>query len=207
MFFIRRGTGNLFFDPFHTPIEWKIRPPQDIDWASELQNVIQTVNTLTPQLRNLALYWGTVETTQRINPIIYNLIKKYDLSSPYAARILGCFHAAINDVFILTWIIKYGWDVARPCQYENLPTVVPTPRFPAYPSAHATVAGCAEVILSYFFPQESPGLKTVMEGSAASRLYAGVHFNIDNVEGLSLGRQIGEIIINFLKHQNIKDTL
>ncbi len=34
-----------------------------------------------------------------------------------------------------------------------------------------------------------------MEESAQSRLYAGVHFKIDNDDGLRLGRQIGEVVI------------
>jgi hypothetical protein len=78
-----------------------------------------------------------------------------------------------------------------------------TPRFPAYPSAHATVAGCAETVLSYFFPQESSEIKKIMEESAQSRLYAGVHFNVDNNEGLRLGRQIGEVVVSYLSAQNL----
>ncbi|MDQ7865031.1 hypothetical protein RCO48_39790 [Peribacillus frigoritolerans] len=38
-----------------------------------------------------------------------------------------------------------------------------------------------------------------MEESAQSRLYAGVHFNVDNKEGLNLGRQIGEVVVSFFK--------
>jgi hypothetical protein len=75
-----------------------------------------------------------------------------------------------------------------------------TARFPAYPSAHATIAGCAEVLLSYFFPPESSNIKKWMEESAQSRLYASVHFKD---EGLRLGRQIGEVVVNFLLLQNL----
>lgn len=42
-----------------------------------------------------------------------------------------------------------------------------------------------------------------MEESAQSRLYAGVHFNVDNNEGLSLGRQIGEVVVSLLRTQNL----
>jgi hypothetical protein len=65
------------------------------------------------------------------------------------------------------------------------------------------VAGCAEAILSYIFPRESFEIKKVMEESAQSRLYAGVHFNVDNIEGLSLGRQIGEVVVSLLRTQNL----
>lgn len=93
--------------------------------------------------------------------------------------------------------------MARPVQFDrNLPTVVVTPRFPAYPSAHATLAGCTETMLSNFFPSESQIIKRIMEESAQSRLYAGVHFKVDNDEGLRLGRQIGEIVVKLLRNQN-----
>lgn len=119
---------------------------------------------------------------------------------------LGFLHASLNDAFIITWYFKYLWDVARPNQYgQNLPAVLATPRcFPSYPSAHATVAGCAEAVLSYFFPEQVSVIKGTMEVSAQSRLYAGVHFKVDNDEGLELGRQIGGVVLKVLRTQNVK---
>jgi hypothetical protein len=205
MFFISKGANHTFFDPFHQRINWIIKNPNDIDWEAELSIVEQTLKSLTPQQIYNAQYWGTGELTVKISNMISGLADKYRLGSPYIARVLGYTHAAINDTFVITWFLKYLWDVARPNQYgKNLPTVMMTPRFPSYPSAHATVAGCAEIILSYFFPQESSTLRVIMEEITQSRLYAGVHFNVDNVEGLKSGRQIGEIVVKFLRYQNLR---
>jgi membrane-associated phospholipid phosphatase len=138
--------------------------------------------------------------------MIFSLAKKYRLGSPHIARALGYFHSAVNDAFVMSWYFKYLWDVARPNQYgRNLSPVLTTPRFPSYPSAHATVAGCAESVLSYFFPPEASGIKNTMEQCALSRLYAGVHFKADNDEGLRLGRQIGGMVVSVLKAQNLND--
>ncbi|MEY9865168.1 hypothetical protein ABIE66_000547 [Peribacillus sp. B2I2] len=204
MFFISRGRDNVFLDPFHQRFNWRIKNPEGIDWETELLIVEQTLNSLTPQKIQIAQYWGTGELTEKINTILFSLAGKYKLGSPNVARVLGYLNAALNDTFVITWFFKYHWDVARPNQYDrNLTTVLITPRFPAYPSAHATVAGSAEVILSYIFPRESSEIKKVMEESAQSRLYAGVHFNVDNNEGLSLGRQIGEVVVSLLRTQNL----
>ncbi|MBD1381240.1 vanadium-dependent haloperoxidase [Metabacillus arenae] len=206
MFFITRGRNNDFLDPFRQRIQWKIKNPNDIDWEIELLLVEQTLQSLTPYQIRLAKYWGTAEATKRMTPMIFNFIEKYRLGTPNTARVLGYFHAAINDVCVITWFLKYRWDVARPNQYErNLPTVLSTPRFPAYPSAHATIMGCAEILLSYFFPPESTRIKKVMEEGAQSRLFAGVHFKVDNDEGLRLGRQIGELVVNLLRIQNLNN--
>lgn len=204
MFFIARGRDNDFLDPFHQRIDWRIKHPNDIDWQTELFIVEQTLTSLTPEQIRLAQYWGTGEATAKITAMIFGLAQKYRLGSPHVARVLGYFHAAVNDTFVVAWFFKYLWDVGRPNQYDrNLPMVLPTPRFPSYPSAHATVAGCAEVMLSYFFPRDSFRIKEVMAECAESRLYAGVHFKVDNDEGLRLGRQIGEMVVKLLKAQNV----
>ncbi|SFJ49816.1 PAP2 superfamily protein [Halobacillus dabanensis] len=204
MFFIFRQGNDEFLDPFRQRINWQIKNPENIDWARELSIVEQTLSVLTPAQTQLAQYWGTAESTQNMLPMIFNLARKYRLGSPQIARVLGYFHAAVNDAFVISWHFKYLWDVARPNQYgQNLTPILVTPRFPSYPSAHATVAGCAESILTYFFPQEASGIRKTMEECALSRLYAGVHFKVDNDEGLRLGRQIGNIVVNVLRTQNL----
>ncbi|WP_429875874.1 vanadium-dependent haloperoxidase [Fictibacillus sp. NRS-1165] len=203
MFFILRQRNNEFLDPFQQRILWQIKNPNEIDWGFELTIVERTLSSITPEQRQLAQYWGMVEATQNMTPMIYNYAQKYQLGSPFIARVLAYFHAAVNDAFVMSWYFKYLWDVARPNQYgTNLSPLLSTPRFPSYPSAHATVAGCAETVLSYFFPQEASGIKNTMGECALSRLYAGVHFNVDNDEGLKLGRQIGGMAVSLLRAQN-----
>jgi hypothetical protein len=204
MFFITRGPNNEFFDPFGQNIHWQITHPNHINWEAQLAYLEQTLRNLTPEQVQMARYWGTGELTAKITADIYKLARVYRLGSPELTQVLAYVNAALNDVFIITWFLKYQWDVARPNQYgRNLNTVVSTPLFPSYPSAHATVAGCSEVILSYFFPPQSSLIKQRLEQSALSRLYAGVHFKVDNDEGLRLGRQIGTIVVQVLRSQKI----
>jgi membrane-associated phospholipid phosphatase len=205
MFFIRRGSNYDFFDPFGQRIIWSIKHPNDIDWGNELLIVERALQALTADQIRIARYWGTgSELSAKISTEIFRLANSYRLGSPQVSRILAYVHAALNDTFIITWYLKYSWDVARPNQYSrNLPTVLPTPLFPAYPSAHATVAGCAEVLLSYFFPPHSNTITEKMEQATLSRLYAGVHFKVDNDEGLKLGRQIGEMVVQVLRSQQL----
>jgi len=206
MFFISRQRNNEFLDPFRQRINWQIKNPFDVDWEAELTIVEQTLSFITPQQIRIAQYWGTAEATEKMTPLIFNLAKDNSLGSPHVARILAYFHAAVNDAFVMSWYFKYLFDVARPNQYgRNLSPVLTTPRFPAYPSAHATVAGCAESVLRYFFPTEALRLRNIMEECSLSRLYAGVHFKADNDEGLRLGRQIGGMVVSVMRTQNVYD--
>ncbi|WP_054637703.1 vanadium-dependent haloperoxidase [Thalassobacillus sp. C254] len=174
--------------------------PYTIDFKGEqLEIVKQTIRNLTPQQIEMAKLYAETTPTEDWAFVINELLEKYDSNPPRAARITGICKAALNDTMVVTWDIKYSTDIARPDQLDpSLQTVIPTPRFPAYPSGHSTMAGCAEVILSHFFPEEAVRLTQKANNIAQSRLYAGVHFPIDNEEGLRLGRQIGNHVIKLI---------
>ncbi|MDQ3231540.1 MAG: vanadium-dependent haloperoxidase [Pseudobdellovibrionaceae bacterium] len=83
-----------------------------------------------------------------------------------------------------------------------------TPPFPAYVSGHAAVSGAAADILKDFFVDRLPVIRvgsesipttreysdfpSVAQEAANSRVYGGIHFNFDGVDGLLLGRSVGQ---------------
>lgn len=202
LYYLKRDACGMFTKLNGNPAKFDIRSPSTIDFCQELTTVQQTLANLTAQQKEIAVYWSEGPATNQWTPIIDILINTYRLTPVRAARVLAAIQAGINDAFVVCWFYKYLWNVARPVQLDpSLITVVPTPSFPSYPSGHATMAGAAEVILSYFFKPESQRLKELAEECAKSRLYAGVHFNVDDDEGLRLGRQIGDIVVDILKRQ------
>ncbi len=182
------------------PIDLEIRHPNTINWNAQLNKVKRTLAELTKEEEEIAYYWSRGPATKQWTPIADILIDTYGVEAPRAGRILAALQAGINDAFVVAWYLKFKWLVARPNQLDDeLVTVICTPRHPSYPSGHAAVAGAAEAILSYFFPAEKRRLRKLAEECAVSRLYAGVHYPIDNDEGLRLGRQIGQIVVNQLQ--------
>ena len=91
-----------------------------------------------------------------------------------------------------------------------------TPPFPDYVSGHATFGGAASAVLEDFFgedisfeiaSQELPGVTRTFAGigelssfdqaaieNADSRLFAGVHLNSSNLDGLIAGHAVGEYV-------------
>ncbi|MCG8484988.1 MAG: vanadium-dependent haloperoxidase [Clostridia bacterium] len=202
-YFMNNNRGK-FTDVNGNPIAFQIRvPDSSIDFEGrQLKIVIDTLNNITDRQICIAKYWGTGPATKQWTPIIDILIDTYNITAPRASRILAATQAALNDAFVVSWYFKYLWNIARPDQFDqHLATILCTPYHPTYPSGHATVAGCAQMVLSYFFQSESRRLKELAEQCAISRLYAGVHFPIDNEEGLRLGRQIGKIAVSVLQQQ------
>lgn len=204
--FLRRDWRGNFYSPTGRRLRLPIKNPNEINWDEELKVEQDTLKNTTKETRDIAVYYGTGVPTKQWTPVIDRLIDTYGVSPTRAARILAAVHNAINDTMIVVWFLKFKWNVARPNQYDQkMKTIVCTPRFPAYPSGHATMSGCAEVVLSYFFPGEANKLRELGDINALSRLYGGFHFPADNDEGLELGRYIGNVIVDYLKNQRDSD--
>ncbi|MBM6618208.1 vanadium-dependent haloperoxidase [Bacillus suaedaesalsae] len=200
--YLNRDTEGSYVDADGKKINLTIKDPHQINWEQQLKKVLDAEQQLSEEDKLLATYWGTGVPTKQITPMMDILIDTYGVTAARAARMLAVMHSALNDAFVVTWDLKYEWDVARPNQLnQELETLLCTPRHPSYPSGHAVIAGCSEVMMSYFFPAERHKIKKLAEDCADSRLYALVHFPVDNSEGLRLGRQIGDLIIKEIRKQ------
>lgn len=73
-----------------------------------------------------------------------------------------------------------------------------TPRHPSYPSAHSTIASAASDVLAYFFPSYRSDLLDLADNAGLARLWAGVNYRSDHVNGLSLGKAVAHKIIEQL---------
>jgi membrane-associated phospholipid phosphatase len=90
--------------------------------------------------------------------------------------------------------------------------LIATPPFPSYVSGHSTFSGAAAVVLGEIFAAGTPfsttseGLPGVLRSfsnfdaaareAGVSRIYGGIHFDFDNVDGLALGRIVGSIALD-----------
>ncbi|WP_152667789.1 vanadium-dependent haloperoxidase [Aneurinibacillus tyrosinisolvens] len=207
MYFLRSSGKGRFTDSRRRAVNLDIAHPSTIDFAGEqLKEVKDTLNRLTETQITIAKYWDAGPPTKQWTPIVDRLVDTYSVPAPQAARILAAVHAGISDTFVATWYLKYSWQVPRPNQLDQeLATLLCTPYHPSYPAGHATVAGCTQVILSYFFPTQADRLEVLAKECAASRIYGGVHYPADCTEGLRLGRQIGSIAVDYLKNQTDGD--
>jgi hypothetical protein len=78
-----------------------------------------------------------------------------------------------------------------------------TPRHPAYPSGHSTYAAAASEILSFFFPDYRRELDFLADNAGIARLWAGIHWRADHVNGMRLGRAVAFRMAQQLIHSGI----
>jgi len=103
---------------------------------------------------------------------------------------------AVHDAFIYCWQEKFRYWTARPTMRDpSIQTVIPTPNFPSYPSGHATISGAAAVVLKSYFPNKGQDIDMYAQEAADGRVWGGIHFPIDSVEGLKAGASIGAITV------------
>ena len=90
------------------------------------------------------------------------------------------------------------------------------PPFPAYPSGHSTFSKASAEVLAFFYGTDAitftaisdslPEVSRTYESLSAcadevgmSRIYGGIHFSFDNVQGKASGRRVAEhVIANYL---------
>lgn len=105
---------------------------------------------------------------------------------------------------------------ARTVPDPNWTPLLPTPSSPAYVSGHSAFSGAADIVLTKFFgkntsfttnadpsqnlaPRSFKSFSEAAEEAGLSRVYAGVHWQSDNRDGLVAGRNLGKYVVkNFL---------
>ena len=117
-------------------------------------------------------------------------------TTAYSHRVYTYVALAMYDATIATWESKYFYDRPRPSELDHdLPTALPVPDSPSYPSEHAAAAQAAATVLAYFLPAEAQSFQTMAEEAGWSRVLAGLQYPSDYDAGLELGRKVAEQVI------------
>ena len=133
----------------------------------EALEVYETVNNLTEEQNEIALFWaddpGATSTPPGHSTSITNQVLRQENATLEEAAVA---YAAIGisqaDAFILGWYYKYHYNLIRPITYIqnvidpswNTPEIsdpVVTPPFPEYPSGHSVQSGAAAQVLTDLF--------------------------------------------------------
>jgi membrane-associated phospholipid phosphatase len=148
-----------------------------------------------------ARYWDAGAPPYRWIEMVSDRLRQGRLAvSIPSFRAYTLVSAAIYDATIAAWDTKYTHNRPRPNVADpTLRPLVETPRSPSYPAEHAVVAGAAATVLAYLFPAEAAQFESLAEEAARSRLTAGVQYPSDVVDGLALGRAVGQRFVDYAK--------
>ena len=118
------------------------------------------------------------------------------LNPPRAARVYALIAASFFDAFIASQDGKFAYWYLRPHQLDpGIVPLFPVPNFPSYPSNHSTFSATRAEILAYLFPTRAVFIRAVGKEGGDSRIWAGIHYEIDNVSGVNLGKSVAGVFI------------
>jgi membrane-associated phospholipid phosphatase len=179
------------------------------EFVAAAREVMDAKANLTDEQRRIALYWAGAEGSALPAGIVIQTampdIAEANLTIPRSTRAMTLLAISQDDAGIAAWDAKFTYWNPRPENAirdlgldPNWTPLVPTPRFPAYPSGSAGYAGASESVLTYLFPEKAAEFRRRAEEQARSRVYAGIHWSYDAVS-IDAGRQIGNLVVGRAK--------
>ena len=112
-----------------------------------------------------------------------------------SARALAILHLGMHDALLAARDSRLAYDRPPPEKVDpSLDPLLPS-KDSSYPDERAVVAGAAEALLTYLFPDAGPRFEGLADAATESRLWAGVAYRSDVERGRSLGQAVAAAVI------------
>jgi hypothetical protein len=186
----------------------------DSPFYGEAKLVYDISKMLTPEQLTIARYWadgaGTFSGPGHSMAIVAEVLTQRGGTLADAAEAYARAGIANADALTAIWSAKFRYNLIRPVTYIRRVidpawnTVLPTPPFPEYVSAHSGQSAASLATLEALFgtnvpfvdhahdadgfaPRSFDHIFAAAEEAGMSRLYAGIHFKSGNLNGRALG--------------------
>ena len=126
---------------------------------------------------------------------------RLDKNPPRVARAYALIAAVLYDAFIASQDGKFAYWYIRPPQLD--PPIIPlfpVPNFPSYPSNHSTFSAARSEMLAYLFPEHADFIRAVGKEAGDSRIWAGIHYPMDNAAGVRLVNRLPGPFLDWAKN-------
>ena len=182
---------------------------------------------LTEEQRTIAQYWADDPSETSTPPghwmeILGNFVKSENMKLDQAAELYALVGTAMADACITVWNTKYRVNLVRPKTVINetlekgWEPYVETPPFAGYTSGHSGFSGSAATIMTALIgdnlaftdsshvnigllPRDFKSFNDAAQEAANSRMYGGIHFDCDIIDGLEQGKCVGNYVLDNIK--------
>ena len=184
---------------FRPPVPPACDSPQVVAQVGDVRNFPRSAAAFATNYK--AFYWQSPEGLQTW-PYVYAdkwmSEDKLNENSPRAARVYALIALSFFDSFIASQDGKFAYWYIRPHQLDStIVPIFPSPNFPSYPSNHSTFSATRSEILAYVFPAHADFIRAVGKEAGDSRIWAGIHYEIDNESGVKLGKSVAQKFITW----------
>jgi membrane-associated phospholipid phosphatase len=183
-----------------SPSEFRSAPPPPCNspeaqaQLAAVRNSPRTLTTANFSTNARAFYWQTNEGVFPWALVHMNrwvLEDRLEHDPPRAARAYALLGAVGYDAFIASQDSKFAYWYLRPAQMDpSMTPLFPAPNFPSYPSNHSTFSTARAEVLAYLFPERAGFIRALGKEAGDSRIWAGIHYPMDNDAGVTLGMNV-----------------
>jgi len=173
--------------------------PEMVQQTADVRNYPRAVTNFATNER--VFYWQSVEGRDIFG---YRYANQWmtedhlDQNPPRSARAYVLLAGAFYDSFIASNDGKFTYWYIRPSQLDSgIVPLIPVPNFPAYPSNHSTLSAARAEVLAYLFPDRAVFARAIGKEAGDSRIWGGIHFQIDNVAGNDLGKKVAQRYVDW----------
>lgn len=187
-----------------SPDQFRSTPPPAVGSAeqqAQLQTVKETLAAATNDEKAIVVKWAGGPGTRTPPGIWLTLATDYMLENAVPLdkylETQALVTMAMADAVTAVFDSKYTYFYKRPNMFDpTILTIMPTPNHPSYPAGHATISWAAASVLSKYLPQNTQEWERLAKEASDSRTIGGIHFPMDNDAGTTLGKNIGNEVIN-----------
>ena len=176
-------------------------PPADdsSQTKEELRELLRLQRVRTARQERAVRRWGRGPATIPWTRVALETIRTQRAAAfpTRSARALGVLHLGMHDALVAARDARDAYDRTRPAGLDGRIDPLLPARGSSYPDERAVVAGAAEALLSYLFPDAPQGrFERLARQAASSRLWAGVSYRSDVARGLDLGRAVAAAAVD-----------
>jgi membrane-associated phospholipid phosphatase len=187
--------------------EFRPAPPPTCDSnegqaeIAKVRDFPRALNSANFQTNAKAFFW---QSPAGLFPWSYTYLNRWvfedglEANPPRAARAYALMGVVSYDAFLASQDGKFTYWYLRPAQLDtSLTPLFPAPNFPSYPSNHATLSSARAEVLAYLFPAHAEEIRAVGKEAGNSRLWAGIHYDMDLQAGFELGTNVAQKVIDW----------
>lgn len=174
----------------------------------ELRELRRLQAERTHRRERLVRFWNEGAPTLRWTQVALDMIVTHRPPAfpTRTARALALLHIVLYDAMVAAFDSRAAYDRPRPARLdERIDPMLPAGGS-SYPDVRSAIAGAAETMLTYLFPDEDPEtFRTLATQAVRTRLWAGVNYRSDIETGREIGRQVAEVVIAWGKQDGSQD--